>query len=176
MITKIFFDAEFTGLHQRTTLISFGAISECGKSFYAEFTDYDKTQIDGWLQENVIDKLILPKNEGNGAAIDGYVGDTNFIRTQLSLWLSQFESVEMWGDCLSYDWVMFCQIFGHAFDIPKNVNYIPFDICPLFKMRDVNPDVNREAFCFGQQIDDAKKHNSLWDATIIKMCYDKLAD
>jgi hypothetical protein len=38
--TKIFFDTEFTGLHQGTTLISIGLISECGKTFYAEFTDY----------------------------------------------------------------------------------------------------------------------------------------
>jgi hypothetical protein len=36
--TKIFFDTEFTGLHQGTTLISIGLISECGKTFYAEFT------------------------------------------------------------------------------------------------------------------------------------------
>jgi hypothetical protein len=32
--TKIFFDTEFTGLHQNTTLISIGLISECGKNFY----------------------------------------------------------------------------------------------------------------------------------------------
>jgi len=43
MKTKIFFDTEFTGLHQNTTLISIGLISECGKTFYAELTDYDKT-------------------------------------------------------------------------------------------------------------------------------------
>jgi DNA polymerase III epsilon subunit-like protein len=33
--TKIFFDTEFTGLHQKTTLISIGLVSECGKTFYA---------------------------------------------------------------------------------------------------------------------------------------------
>ena len=37
--TKIFFDTEFTGLHQNTTLISIGLVSECGKSFYAELVD-----------------------------------------------------------------------------------------------------------------------------------------
>ena len=58
-MTKIFFDTEFTGLHQETTLISFGAISECGKTFYAEFTDFDYSQIDRWLKLNVIDNLIL---------------------------------------------------------------------------------------------------------------------
>ena len=41
-ITKIFLDTEFTGLHKNTTLISLGLVSECGKTFYAEFTDYDQ--------------------------------------------------------------------------------------------------------------------------------------
>lgn len=31
MTTKIFFDTEFTGLHQETTLISFGAIQNVEK-------------------------------------------------------------------------------------------------------------------------------------------------
>jgi len=57
--TKIFFDTEFTGLHQNTTLISLGMISECGKTFYAEFTDYDKSQVDDWIRENVVEKLVL---------------------------------------------------------------------------------------------------------------------
>ena len=59
MKTKLFFDTEFTGLHQNTTLISIGLISECGKTFYAELTDYDKTQLDDWLNENVISNLLF---------------------------------------------------------------------------------------------------------------------
>lgn len=43
---KIFFDSEFTGLHQNTTLISIGLISDDNNCFYAEFTDYDKNQLD----------------------------------------------------------------------------------------------------------------------------------
>ena len=57
---KVFFDTEFTGLHQNTTLISIGMVAEDGQaSFYAEFTDYDQSQIDDWLQSNVVDKLSL---------------------------------------------------------------------------------------------------------------------
>ena len=54
MRTKLFIDLEFTGLHQATTPISLGIISECGKTFYAEFTDYDRTQLNDWLEENII--------------------------------------------------------------------------------------------------------------------------
>ena len=87
--TKVFFDTEFTGLHQGTTLISIGLVSECG-----------------------------------------------------------------------------------AFDIPKNVYYIPFDICTLFKAKGIDPDINREKF--SELVDGSQKHNALWDAKVIKACYDKL--
>lgn len=51
-MTKVFFDTEFTGLHQNTTLISIGLISDCGKSFYAELNEFDIAQLNDWLNEN----------------------------------------------------------------------------------------------------------------------------
>lgn len=180
MATKIFFDTEFTGLHKNTTLISIGLISECGKTFYAELTDYDKSQIDDWLQENVITKLFLKGKLGEEISYTGYEnywtysGKKSGLSFSLEKWLSQFEHVEMWSDCLSYDWVLFNDIFGGAFDIPKNVYYIPFDICTLFKLKGIDPDINREKFGCGEHYSEMKKHNALWDARVIGMCYDKL--
>ena len=48
---KLFFDTEFTGLHKDTTLVSIGIVSEDGKKFYAEFTDFDWESVhkDKWL-------------------------------------------------------------------------------------------------------------------------------
>lgn len=195
--TKVFFDTEFTGLHQGTTLISIGLISECGRSFYAEFTDYDQSQIDGWLRENVISNLLYNDEKKRKQSTVSFLTEgTNFrgfgtasvVKKFLQEWLSQFDHVEMWSDCLAYDWVLFNNIFGGAFDIPKNVYYIPFDICTLFKAKGVDPDINREEFisnvksASGEYLhfDDkgnlinAQKHNALWDAKVIKACYDKL--
>jgi len=78
----------------------------------------------------------------------------------------------MWSDCLSYDWVLFNQLWGHAFSIPKNIYYIPFDICTLFKVKGIDPDINRERFL--EWPDSEQKHNALWDARVIKACYEKL--
>lgn len=174
---KVFFDTEFTGLHQNTTLISMGMVSEDGQTFYAEFTDYDKSQVDEWIQSNVINKcLMLPhKNynlttESEFISPMGFAGGSEFIRKCLTEWLEQFDSVEMWSDCLSYDWVLFNQLFGHAFNIPKNVYYIPFDICTLMKIKGVDPDINREEYSGAT----GSKHNALHDAIVIKACYDRL--
>lgn len=55
----LFMDEEFTGLHKDTTLISLGIVSEDGKRFYAEFTDYDEMQCNQWINDNVINNLLL---------------------------------------------------------------------------------------------------------------------
>jgi hypothetical protein len=181
-MTKVFFDTEFTGLHQGATLVSIGLVAETGQQFYAEFDDYDVSQVDEWLQGNVIDKLWL-NYQGNAAFPEEWYirGNKQEIKEALTVWLKQFEQVEMWSDCLSYDWVLFCQLFGHAFNIPKNVHYIPFDICTSFKENGIDPDINREQFAGEVEIKFPKpiyngvwKHNALWDAFVIKACYNKL--
>ena len=181
-MTKIFFDTEFTGLHQTTTLISIGFVSEDGKTFYAEITDYDKSQVDNWLQENVVDKLTL--NDWQDDDYEPYANDVTMrcrfseLWQPLSHWLHQFEKVQMWSDCLAYDWVLFCQIFGHAFKVPQNVYYIPFDICPLLLEKVGDADVNREKYAYGEYLSEMKeqKHNALWDAKVIRDCYLKLSE
>jgi len=175
--TKIFFDTEFTGLHQNTTLISIGLVSECGKTFYAEFTDYDVSQVDGWIQENVIGNLTIKKFDISAdynpySDIVNLKGNKETIRQALRHWLREFKKVELWSDCLAYDWVLFCQLFGGAQKIPDNVSYIPLDISTLFKIKGINPDINREEF--SELEEDGYKHNALYDAKVIKACYEKL--
>lgn len=185
---KIFFDAEFTGLHKNTTLISIGLISENGHTFYAEFNDYDRNQINNWLQQNVIQNLIMqePKQDEDEYYVKSRFlpdvslteqfniqmrGNKNEIKIELMKWIAQFnQQVMMWGDCLSYDWVLFNDLFGYALKLPSCFFYIPFDICTLFKIKGIDPDISREQFS-GM---DAKKHNALEDAKVIKACYENL--
>lgn len=215
---RLFMDTEFTGLHQNTTLISLGIISEDNKTFYAEFMDFDKTQCDDWIKNNVIKKLeffnmddieMWDKTENWGGQEHsgrnnekpylmnfGYdpernpisnfsvYGNTKGIKFALETWLRQFEKIEMWSDCLAYDWVLFNNIFGNAFNLPKDIYYIPFDLSTVFKIFGVDPDINREEFVSnnlnlcsfdksGKEIDlKEEKHNSLWDAFIIKCCFE----
>ena len=95
---KIFFDTEFTGLHKNTTLISIGMIDENKRSFYAEFTDYDETQCDDWIKENVIN--YLRRKGTHNLYMEAYdrinketsiVGTKNQIKEKLEDWLSIYD-------------------------------------------------------------------------------------
>lgn len=173
-MTKIFFDAEFTGLHQNTTLISLGLVTETGETFYAEFTDYDLFQVDSWIQENVIANLLKYEEDFSLFFGDSHTirSDSEDVKSSLEAWLDRFGEVEMWGDCVAYDWVLFCGLFGGALNVPANIYYIPFDISTLFKVKGVDPDITREEFAKPEG--EGWKHNALWDALVIKACYEKL--
>lgn len=166
---KIFFDTEFTGLHQKTSLISIAFISLDNRSFYAEFTDYKKSQLSEWHIENVIAHLKNGTNQTSGQ--DWYVkGTRQTVAKHLETWFMQFEKVEIWADVLAYDWVLFCELFGGAFGLPKNIHYQPFDVATLLLLKGEDPDINREAFA---NLPNGEKHNALWDARVTKAVYEK---
>lgn len=56
---NLYFDCEFTGLRKDTTLISLGIVAEDGRKFYADFCDYDRSQCDDWILDNVLSNLYL---------------------------------------------------------------------------------------------------------------------
>lgn len=174
---RVFMDSEFTGLHQGSTLISIGLVADNGRQFYAEFTDYDKTQVDDWVKDNVIAHLqFFGETDKNFiSVISGHTlmrGNSKKITSALEDWFKQFKKVELWSDCHHYDMVLFMELFGGAFGIPENMYYIPFDISTMFKVLGIDPDVSREAFI--DRPIDGVKHNSLYDAKVIQACYDKL--
>ena len=102
---KIFFDTEFTGLHKDTTLISIGLIAEDGNTFYAELTDYDKTQVDDWIQQNVVDNLIIPDEHGK-RLVNNFKGNKEYIKEKLLNWICDFDTIEWVSDVNHYDFVL----------------------------------------------------------------------
>ena len=167
---KLYFDFEFAGLYQDTTPISLGVVSNDNKMFYAEFDDYDHSRIDQWITTNVLKNLVT---ESTILDIPVIRGNREYIKNELTKWLSQFDSIEMWGDCMAYDWVLFCQLFGGAMFIPQQIHYIPHDLCTLLLAKGLNPDIGRRTFCNFQH-DYLPQHNSLVDSLVIKECVNKL--
>lgn len=160
---RVFFDCEFTGLQRNTTLISLACVAENGKEFYLATHEFDHNQVNDWIRKNVLDNLL---------------DDVEFVTLEelsdrLAVWLSEFDSVEMWGDVLAYDWILFCELFDApdtAERLPRNVYYIPFDIATLMKTKGVDPDISRQEFSGLSGV----KHNALDDARVIKACFEKL--
>lgn len=108
-------------------------------------------------------------------------GDSGEVYTALKEWLSQFDSIQFVSDVCHYDFVLLIDLFGTAFDLPQNVS----PVC-----HDINADIARhygisEAEAFdksreeivlelcGQTIP-GRKHNSLYDAEVIKAIYGEL--
>ena len=105
----VYFDCEFTGLRKKADLISIGLVDCDGNTFYAEFTDYDIQQCDGWIFENVIKNLQKPETvlEGKNWTMQG---TKNEIRTQLMFWLDSLfvknnKPVQFVSDVCHYDFV-----------------------------------------------------------------------
>ena len=100
---KLFFDTEFTGLHKNTTLISVGIISENGERFYAEFTDYNESQCNDWIEENVISELLYDTEKWYEGIADRQIQDNKRdVSYELKDWLQQFDTIQFVSDvCLT---------------------------------------------------------------------------
>lgn len=177
----IFFDCEFTGLHQDTTLISIGMISEDGKKFYAEASDYDKSQVDDWINENVLANRWCHTNRFELEEPYYYVyGNKVSIAHELKKYLRQFDEVELVSDCAHYDMMLFINLFGTAFDIPENVCPVCYDINQdIAKFHNVDGftafDISREDILLNNGIEiKGAKHNALYDAEVIRALYNIL--
>lgn len=181
---KIFFDTEFTGLHNGTTLISIGLISENRKIFYAELTDYDEEQCDEWIKKNILSHLYTwsQKRLEDAPYIPNlHVGKRWEIARALRVWFKQFDYVELVSDVCHYDMVLFIDLFENAFNLPKNVGAscydINQDIARYYGISQTEAfNKSREEILYDLHEDNIKgeKHNSLYDATVIKTIYEKI--
>ena len=171
---KVFFDTEFTGLHRNTTLISIGLITEDERTFYAEFNDYDQTQLNDWLRKNVLPYLHFVDIHSTTPKLNlenhRMKANRPMVKQTLTKWLAQFGSIEMWADYPAYDWVLFCDLFDGSFNLPQGMTYNPFDVATLLKANGIDPTIDRRRFV-GLE---ATIHNALDDARLAKACYEKV--
>jgi len=179
---NLYYDSEFTGLHQASTLISLAFVADDGRAFYAEFSDYNREQCDDWIQENVLNhtRWLQTTDAKTGQWKEGSLtcshGNSEHNRQALTTWLARYQQIDIWADCLAWDWVLFCQLFGGAFQIPKQIFYMPFDLVTLFKAHNQNPDTNRIDFSRLPQKTSCseQRHNALYDAKVLQACYHRL--
>lgn len=176
--TRLFLDTEFTGLHQQARLISLGLCAESGAAFYGEVAGLDPAACDPWVRANVLAHTRWLGRPGTRAQtlregdLTACFGEPPTLALALADWLAQWPRVEVWADCLAYDWVLFCELFGGARQLPAQVFYMPFDLVTLFKLRGLDPDTDRVAFA--GMAGAPRRHDALWDARLTLACYRRL--
>lgn len=107
------------------------------------------------------------------------LGSKEDVREELREWLANFgDDIQFVSDVCHFDFVLLINLFGNAFDLPKNVSA---------SCHDINQDIakhygisEREAFdksredivmeLCGKPIE-GRKHNALYDAEVVKAIY-----
>lgn len=183
-MSKIFIDLEFTRLHQATTPISIGMVSEDGtQQFYAEFTDYAQNQVDDWLEENVLSLLTLTQHEAPYCRVDGNYteikGTVPYVMTAengMIAWLEQlnYSSITVSSYGHSYDFVLFREFFKTAqCHMPSHITHFGYDVATLFQNHGQDPNAEGAKEQFVDEPGNLK-HNALFDAQIAQKIYHKI--
>lgn len=184
---KIFFDTEFTGLNKDTDLLTIGLIDEDGKHFYGEILDYDPNKLNKWVIENIIAHTTWLKNypekgylifNNNNHGNTKCVGSKADIKRFLLEWLKQYDEIEFVSDVAHYDFVLVIDLLaGCALEMPNKISPVCIDINPM--IAEYKGISHKEAFDYNREdlINESikgEKHNSLYDAKVIKAIYEKI--
>ena len=161
--------------------------------------DYDRNQCDDWILKNVISNTITHKliSSNTPSGIDlNKLSDIEkelFSKTvlvtksqlqyKLREWLAKFISdIELVSDVCHYDMVLFTDIFGGSFDLPKYITPACYDINQdIAKFYGISLqeafDKSREEILSEYHVKiPGVKHNSLYDAKVIKEIYHIIND
>lgn len=176
---KIYFDTEFTGLELPTTLISIGLIAENGQTFYAEFTDYEKSQINTWIQNNVIDNLKY-NNETSFSCLNPNTGcyeskgHTKHVKEDLGLWFENFDKIELISDgAIPHDYLLINELFNY--ELPENLMIVDKNM--INEVLNYCVKENKMELKYLILADyNGRNHNALDDAIAIKNCYEKVKE
>lgn len=103
---RFWFDTEFYEDGREIELISIGAVSEDGRTYYAETRSAARLACKSeWLRSNVFPHLTGEKKDKSAIADDliAFMGS----------------GPEIWAYYADYDWVALCQLYGRMIDLPK---------------------------------------------------------
>lgn len=107
---RAFYDTEFIEDGVTIDLISFAAVDEDGREFYAISSEFDASLASDWVIKNVL--VHLPSEEEHPRYTKAE------IREQLLEWVGN-RVPEWWAYYCSYDHVALAQLFGKMIDLPQ---------------------------------------------------------
>jgi hypothetical protein len=171
----VFIDAEYTGEHAHTTLVSLGLVAMDGRELYLTLNDYDRDQVTDWLKANVL-SMIDPETTVDSVTafrlLDGWLkevaggGRICLVSAGLgSDLLLLFELYRHSRPDLKYFHALHC--------LPDFLNHVEhFDLNTLFFAAGEDAASDRDAFLSNAIA--GHRHNALHDAHLAKGCFVKL--
>ena len=126
-----FLDTEFSERAGVTIeLISIGLVCEDSRTYYAESADFTLGRCNSWVKENVLPHLQPWNTRRANESIAQEIQD--FIAAPHGLERGEAKP-QFWTYYGSYDWVVFCWLFGDMVDLPKNYPMHPMDLQQWWK-------------------------------------------
>jgi hypothetical protein len=167
-----FVDAEFTGEHQSTTLVSLAVVGTGDEQIYLTFDGYDRDQVTPWLEENV---LVHIDSALAVSYVEGY--------RRLAAWFEGYsagEPVSLVSAGKMLDLVLLFELWHHAhperkyfhnlYCLPDYLNHgAHFDLPTIFWLAGMSPDLDREELIGGTIR--GRRHEALYDALIVRECF-----
>jgi hypothetical protein len=166
-----FIDAEFTGEHQRTTLVSLAVVGLGDEHIYLTFNDYDRDQVTPWLEKNVLADI---DSSYSLSYDEGYrLLDTWFNN------YSQGDQISLVSVGKTLDLVLLFQLwhYGHPhrqyfhnlYCLPSCLNHSAhFDLPTIFWLAGLPPDQDRDVLA---GVIPGNRHNALHDALVVRECF-----
>lgn len=145
---KYFIDTEFIEYPHTIDLISIGIVDEDRRQLYLISDEFDESKANDWVKKNVIAQLPskslierVPKKE---------------MAEQIIKFIAEDSSTpEFWANYCSYDWVVFCWLFGAMIDLPNGWPMYCNDIQQL-RASAGNPGLPGQTEGLHDALDDAK--------------------
>ncbi|MFO0678099.1 MAG: 3'-5' exoribonuclease [Polyangiaceae bacterium] len=176
----LFVDAEFTGEHQHTTLVSLALVGEDDRELEVICDDFDRDQVTDWLRTNVLDHLDMSVAVPSAEAfrrVEAFVhayGEGRPVRLVSAGKLQDLLLLfELWkhGDAWRRESPP-ARYFHYLRGLPSELNHAAHvDLNTMMMLAGVDPGANRAAFA---GVPAGRRHSSLDDARVVKACFSKL--
>jgi len=120
-----FLDTEFSERPGSIELISIALVCEDSRTYYAENCNFKADLCNPYVKENILPKLGPVQGRLPIAVIAEEIQD--FIAAPHSLERGKAKP-QFWAYYASYDWVVFCWLFGIMDKLPAGYPYHPMDL------------------------------------------------
>lgn len=173
----VFIDAEYTGEHAYTTLVSLGLVTLDGEGIGVALSDYDRDQVTDWLRENVLSAIDESRAVSSREAYE-----------EISAFLSSYaqgDRVSLVSAGLGSDLLLLFELYRYACPelryfhalkcLPDYLNHTwHLDLNTLLLAAGVDPGIDRELFARATLA--GRRHESLYDAHLARACFLRLLE